>query len=110
MFGIFEGGMRERDRLRWERTRRVGKLRFLVIHGVLIRGSLLFALATLIELLGWHEQLSLHLIEANSFVWFFGALIGSLWEWDQNESIYRVSRVSPDRQDRLIDDATGKEG
>jgi hypothetical protein len=105
MFRIFEWGMRERERLRWGKTRRVGKLRFLIIHGVLIRGSLLFALATLIELLAWHEQLSPHLIEANCFVWFLGALIGSLLEWDQNESIHRAFH-----EDRLMNDATRREG
>ena len=79
-----------RDLLRWEKTRQMGKSRFLVVYGV-FHGSLLFVGATLFEWLIWHERLGRHLIEENAFVWFIGAFIGSLWSWDQNESIYRAT-------------------
>ena len=99
MFSKVRWGISERDRQRSERIRRVGKARFIIIHGVLLRGCILFALAMLLEALGWHKQLSPYLIETNLFIWFFGALVGGFWMWDRNEITYRATHPTLDKYD-----------
>jgi hypothetical protein len=89
-----EWGISERDLLRCEKTRKVGKLRFIIVQGLLFRGSVLFAVAMLFELFIWRQQLSLRLIETNAFVWFLGALVLTLWAWDRNESTYRATHIT----------------
>ena len=102
MFRKIEWGISEKDRLRCKKTHRVGKFRFLIVHGLLFRGSVLFTVSMLFELFIWHQQLSLRLIETNAFVWFLGVLVLSLWEWNRNESIYRATHITS-RQTGPID-------
>ncbi len=102
-------GMSESGRLRWEKARRVGKTRFLIVNSLLLRGSILFVGAILFELLIGHQQLNLHLIETSAFVCFLGALVVGLWAWDQNESIRRAFQIPSTKQDRTSGELTGKE-
>jgi hypothetical protein len=68
----------------------------------------LFAGAILYELFIWHKQLSLHLIEADAFVCFIGALILGLWSWDQNEVIHRAFQIAPIKPGQLGSEMTQK--
>ncbi len=102
-------GMSKSDRIQWEETRKVGKIRFLIVNSVLLNGSLLFAGAILVELLISHERFSIHLIEINAFVWYFGAFIGGLWSWDQNESIRRAFTILSAEPNHTNDELRQKE-
>jgi uncharacterized membrane protein YqjE len=109
MFRGISWGMSKSDRLRWEETRKVGRIRFLIVNSLLFNGSLLSAGAILVELLIWRERLNFHWIETNVVVWYLGALVGGFWQWDQNESIRRAFQTRFTEQDRVSGNMANKE-
>src|ERR1035437_5315054 len=71
----------EKQRQSWEKTRKLGKLSFIIYRGVLGWGGFMFLWMTIFEVFVIHRSLSWLFMLVSALIWPLAGYGWGLWEW-----------------------------